>query len=138
MASAASIVRRAPSLCSTAPAGSPAAVTPTSSAIITTVMRAGEWVVTSTNHGSASHVIWVPVVEMISAKSNRAERPVAQDVGAAHAGTSIVSSRSPGVGEASRNSTPSSEPPTLIHIVVRRPIQPPSRPPSSAPMGRTP
>src|SRR5207247_2104290 len=60
----------------------------------------------------------------------RAQRSVAQELGAAHARSS---SRSRGIGEASRNRTPSRLPATLIHIVSRRPIAPPRKPAISAP-----
>src|SRR6266511_2685128 len=65
----------------------------------------------------------------------RQERRLPEEVLAAHA---RCSSRRPGIGEKSRNKTPAEEPATLIHIVSRRPIAPPSTPPSSAPTGRVP
>ena len=42
--------------------------------MITHVMRCGEPVVRRTNHGSASHVICVPVEEITSATSSAANR----------------------------------------------------------------
>jgi len=42
--------------------------------MITHVIRCGEFVLRSTNHGSASHVIWVPVDEIISATRSAASR----------------------------------------------------------------
>src|ERR671934_888246 len=62
-----SIVRRAPSRPSTFPPGRPSSARPTSSAAKTNVIRVADPDVISTNHGRASQVIWLPVVETISA-----------------------------------------------------------------------
>ena len=67
--SASSIVLHAPSRRSTAPPGIPSSASPISSAPTTMLIRVAEPVVTSTNHGSASHVICAPVVETTSAAS---------------------------------------------------------------------
>jgi hypothetical protein len=68
--SASSIARRAPMRASRLPPGSPKIATPATAAAITKPIRAGEPVVTSTNHGSASQVICEPVVEIVSATSS--------------------------------------------------------------------
>ena len=63
------IVLRAPSRPSTRPPGSPRSASPITSAAATNVVFVAEPVVTSTNQGSASQVIWAPVVETTSAMS---------------------------------------------------------------------
>src|SRR6266545_4366797 len=74
-ASDSSIVRRAPSRWMSVPEGSPATAKPSSSAAITSVIRAGEPVVVSTNQGSASQVICVPVIEITSAPRSARSGP---------------------------------------------------------------
>src|SRR6266540_1086441 len=74
-ASDSSIVRRAPSRWISVPEGSPATAKPSSSAAITSVIRAGEPVVVSTNQGSASQVICVPVIEITSAPRSARSGP---------------------------------------------------------------
>ena len=69
-----SIVRRVPTRPAIAPPQKPSTATGRTSAMITQVMRCGEPVVRSTNHGSASHVICVPVEEITSATSSAASR----------------------------------------------------------------
>ena len=68
--SEASINRRGPSQVATRPPSSPSTVSPTNSAASTAPIRAGDPVVTSTNQGSATAVISVPVVEMTSASTS--------------------------------------------------------------------
>ena len=69
-----SIVRRVPTRPAIAPPQKPSTAIGTISAISTQVMRCGEPVVRSTNHGSASQVICVPVDEITSAASSTARR----------------------------------------------------------------
>src|SRR5215210_2574577 len=64
------IVLRAPSRARNRPPGSPSSARPTISAAITKLVCVAEPVVTSTNHGRASHVICDPVVDTISAASS--------------------------------------------------------------------
>src|SRR5687768_4670224 len=64
------IVRQAPKRLSSFPPGSPSAASPSSSAATTRLIRVAEPDVTRTNHGSASHVICPPVVEITSAASS--------------------------------------------------------------------
>src|SRR5919198_6365321 len=73
--SASSMARRAPIRARRLPPGSPKIAVAATSAPITNPIRAGEPVVTSTNHGSASQVICEPVVETVSAHSNARSRP---------------------------------------------------------------
>jgi hypothetical protein len=74
-ASESNIERRAPSRWRSVPEGSPVTAMPISSAAITSVIREGDPVVVSTNHGSASQVIIPPVVEMTSATSSARSGP---------------------------------------------------------------
>ena len=69
-----SIVRRVPMRAAIAPPQKPSIAIGTISAMITQVMRCGEPVVRSTNHGSASHVICVPSEEATSAASSAETR----------------------------------------------------------------
>ena len=64
--------------------------------MITHVIRCGEFVLRSTNHGSASHVICVPVDEIISATSSAASRRSAQQAhGSATAPKLTITGRVP-------------------------------------------
>src|SRR4051794_40611498 len=66
------IVRRAPSFATSLPPGIASSPTPISSAATTKLIRVAEPDVSSTNQGSASHVICDPVTETISAASRAA------------------------------------------------------------------
>ncbi len=66
--SARSIVRRGPSAVATRPLGMPRSVIPRKPAAMTVPIRAGDPVVTRTNHGRATAVTSEPVVETTSAR----------------------------------------------------------------------
>jgi len=66
-ASDTSIVVRAPSRPTSEPLGMPKSAIGTTSAARTTLMRVGDPLVTSTNHGRATNVMAVPVLETTSA-----------------------------------------------------------------------
>jgi hypothetical protein len=68
-ASAISIVRRDPSAASTVPLGIPNNAKPAMPPARTKLICFAEPVLTRTNHGSASELIWLPVVEITSAAS---------------------------------------------------------------------
>src|SRR3954463_3306058 len=67
MPSAVSIARRAPRTWAARPAGSPSSATPANSAASTPAIRAGEPVLTRTNHGNATADISLPSVDAASA-----------------------------------------------------------------------
>ena len=69
-----SIVRRVPTRPAIAPPQKPSTAIGTISAIRIHVIRCGDPVVRSTNQGSATHVICVPIDEMTSAASSVARR----------------------------------------------------------------
>ena len=69
-----SIVRRVPTRAAIAPPQKPSTAIGTISAIRIHVIRCGDPVVRSTNQGSATHVICVPIDEMTSAASSVARR----------------------------------------------------------------
>ena len=69
-ASERSIVVRAPSRPISEPLGMPSRAIGAISTASTTLIRAAEPLVTSTNHGSATNVIAVPVVETTSATTS--------------------------------------------------------------------
>jgi len=66
------MVRRGRSAVAARPLGIPSSAIPANSAAITTPMRAGELVVTSTNQGRATAAISEPVVETTSARNSAA------------------------------------------------------------------
>ena len=134
-----SIERRAPSRWTTSrPEGSPATVSPTSSAIITSVICAGESVVTSTNHGQREPRHLRAGRRDHLGGEQRAQRAVAEESPRGSQPSSCSRWWVPAIGDASSHTTESTAPMDAASNIGRRPMAPARRPPSSAPNGRVP